>query len=200
MSPALPLIDFGERDVDKWTLRTVVSCNPMYTRAAVISNWPLEHGRRTDGMGAVRQIRKKWSLWATLVVFFVVGLLLIWIPELTPDHGVLKEVSKEIGIAFLTSAILGGSIHVYLERDIAKNAFEGAIGYFLPDDIKEAVRSISGIEWFAEEFSLSVEIQRSGDDLVGATIKIRRLLRNITVPHGNLWVRNRFYRAPCQHS
>jgi len=28
----------------------------------------------------------------------------------------------------------------------------------------------------------------------------RRVELNLEVPHGNLWVRNRFYRAPCRHS
>lgn len=92
------------------------------------------------------------------------------------ETGVLHEV----GIALLISALLGGSIDFYLHRSIAKDAFEGAMGYFLPEEIKESVRFIGSMEWFAVEFSLTVQLEITEDDLVRCTLKTRKLLRNIS--------------------
>jgi hypothetical protein len=130
---------------------------------------------------ALTRFRKQWPLWSALIACALLGLACILIPAIggwTWDHGIIRD----IGIALLTTAILGSTIHVYLERDIAKNAFEGAVGYFLPDDIKEAVRHLTGIEWFAEQFSWTVDIERihGNPHLVKVTTKTRKVLRNIT--------------------
>jgi len=137
---------------------------------------------------ALRAFIKHWPLWSALIACGILGLFLILVPAIYEwkwDHG----VTRDIGIALLTSAVLGATIHVYLERDIAKNAFEGAVGYFLPDDIKEAVRHLSRIDWFAEEFSWTVDIMRTSDpDIVKVTTQTRKFLRNIT--NGPLSIRS----------
>src|SRR5215475_1998699 len=132
-------------------------------------------------MASLKRFWKDRRLWVVLIAFGAVGLALILIPALydwRSDHGVVKE----IGIAFLTTAILGGTVHTYLERALAKDAFEGAVGYFLPPDVKEAVRFISGLHWFAEEFSWTVELDRDERhrDLIKATVHIRKKVKNIT--------------------
>jgi hypothetical protein len=87
----------------------------------------------------------------------------------------------EVGVALLISALLGFSIDFYLRRNIARDAFEGAMGYFLPDDVKEAVRYIGGIDWFAEEFSLTINLQRvEGGNTIKCTIRTRKYLKNIS--------------------
>jgi hypothetical protein len=167
---------------------TILPRDAAYTRAAIISEWSLGSLKHERGsMGILDRLLKKWPLWATLVGFLFLGSILILLPALNDwhwDHGVVRE----FGIAFLIAAILGGSIHLYLEQDIAKDAFEGAIGYFLPPDVKEAVRSISGIEWFAEEFSWTVELENFDTDLIKVTSKIRKYLKNIT--HSPLPIRS----------
>jgi hypothetical protein len=148
------------------------------TRAAIIAEWSSPKSRGADQMWI---FAKNKPLWAVIIICGIVGIILIVLPclgEWVRDYG----VTKEIGIAFLTASILGGTIHVYLERDIAKNAFEGAVGYFLPEDLKEAVHFISSVEWFAEEFSLTVDLEKDEHepDLIKATLNIRRYLKNIT--------------------
>jgi hypothetical protein len=86
----------------------------------------------------------------------------------------------EIGVAALIAALLGFSIDFYLHRSIAKDAFEGAMGYFLPDDIKEAVRYIGAIDWFAEEFSLTINLKKIDDETIKCTLKIRKYMKNIS--------------------
>ena len=54
------------------------------------------------------------------------------------------------------------------------------MGYFLPDDMKEAVRYLASAEWFAEEFSLMVKLEKIDDTSVKCTIKIRKILRNVS--------------------
>ena len=149
------------------------------TRAAILAEWSRDVAQEGDDVNRWKHLWRKWPLWMTLIGFALFGIALILLPVLNEwswDRGVVKE----FGVAFLIAAILGGSIHVYLERDIAKDAFEGAIGYVLPPDVKEAVRFLSGLEWFAEEFSIIMKIERVDGDLVKATVKIRKFLRNIT--------------------
>jgi hypothetical protein len=105
-----------------------------------------------------------------LLTFFVIGLLLI------QQAGFLHDV----GIASIIAAFLGFSIDTYLQQRIARDAFEGAMGYFLPGDLKEAVRYIGSIDWFAEEFSLTVKLEKLPDDLISCSIKVRKFMRNVS--------------------
>jgi hypothetical protein len=123
--------------------------------------------------------RKKWPLWLVLVIFFLLGILLIAVPaalNIERDFG----ITREIGVAFLTASLLGISVDIFLKRGIARDAFEGAVGYVLPAEIKEAVHSLAGIDWFAEEFSLTATLEIVEDDLIRATVKLRKVMRNIT--------------------
>ena len=106
------------------------------------------------------------------MIFLLIGILLM----IVQDRGLWHE----IGVAFLIAALLGFSIDFYLHRSIAKDAFEGAMGYFLPDDIKEAVRYIGAIDWFAEDFSITVNLAKIDDELIKCTIKTRKFVRNIS--------------------
>jgi hypothetical protein len=95
---------------------------------------------------------------------------------LIADSGVFHD----LGIACIIAALLGGSIDPYLRQGLTRDAFEGAMGYFLPDDIKEAVRYMGGIDWFAEEFSLTVKLEKIDNDTIKCTIRTRKYLRNIS--------------------
>src|SRR5215472_595274 len=106
---------------------------------------------------------RKWPLWFTLAVFMAAGTTLIYIREAGFFH--------EIGVALIIASLLGGSVDIYLRQGIAKDAFEGAMGYFLPSEIKEAVKYLGSIDWFAEEFSLTVKLEKMPNDLVSAISK-----------------------------
>jgi hypothetical protein len=122
---------------------------------------------------------KKWPLWLVLAAFFVLGLLCIVLPavhHVQADLGIMRD----IGIALLIASLLGISVDIFLKRGIAKDAFEGAVGYVLPEKAKEAVHWLAGIDWFAEEFSLTVDLKIIKPDLIRTTIRVRKLMRNIT--------------------
>jgi len=104
-------------------------------------------------------------------MFLIIGVLLMLVQAAGFFH--------EVGIAFLIASLLGFSIDFYLHRSIAKDAFEGAMGYFLPDDVKEAVRYLGGMDWFAEKFSLTIKLELEGE-LIKCTLKTRKYLRNIS--------------------
>jgi hypothetical protein len=114
---------------------------------------------------------RKKSLWGVLFVIFLVGILLI-----SATRGILNE----IGSALIIASTLGFTIDTYLRENIVKDAFEGAMGYFLPDDIKEAVRYLASAEWFAEEFSLTIRLEEAEDEMVKCVIMIRKMLKNIS--------------------
>ena len=119
---------------------------------------------------------RKHGLWIVLLLFLIVGILLILVQS--------KGFFHEVGIAAIIASFLGFSIDIYLQQRIARDAFEGAMGYFLPDDLKEAVRYIGAIDWFAEEFSLTIKLETLPDELVRCTIKVRKYLRNVS-PYTN---------------
>jgi hypothetical protein len=133
--------------------------------------------RRTERLAELWH--KKWPLWLVLTAFFLLGLLCIVLPAI---HHVEADfgVTREIGIALLTASLLGISVDIFLKRDIAKDAFEGAVGYVLPEEVKEAIHRLAAIDWFAEEFSLTVDLKIIKPDLIRATIRVRKVMRNIT--------------------
>jgi hypothetical protein len=155
------------------------------SRIAVFSGIRRQFEARTRPVTRLERLvelwQKKWPLWLVLTAFFFFGVLLIVVPSI---HHVEADfgISRDIGIAFLTASLLGISVDIFLKRGIAKDAFEGAVGYVLPVEIKEFVHSIAGIDWFAEEFSLSVDLAiiDKEKDVIKATIKVRKLMRNIT--------------------
>ena len=99
-------------------------------RAAVIAGWPRPENRaRRDDLTPLKPrielLNRLWHqkrpLWVTLALFFLVGFLLILLTS---------GFFHEVGVALLISALLGFSIDFYLRRNIARDAFEGAMGYF----------------------------------------------------------------------
>jgi len=116
---------------------------------------------------------QKKNLWVILSLSFIIGILLLLI---APASGFFHE----IGFAAIIASFLGGTIDVYLQQRIAKDAFQGAIGYFLPEDLREAVRYIGSMEWFAEEFSLTIKLETLPNNLLKCTVKVRKFLRNVS--------------------
>ena len=142
-------------------------------RASMIAAWPRarDRARKESPMSLAPHIaravgwwQRKKPLWITLGGFFLSGVLLIHLWE--------SGIPHEIGVALLISALLGFSIDFYLRRSIARDAFEGAMGYFLPEDIKEAVQYIGAMDWFAEEFTITVKLEKAEHGLIKCTIRL----------------------------
>lgn len=145
----------------------------------MISNSGKAHLTKRQRLAAMW--RRKAPLWSVLSLFSIIGVFLIILPAvaLFDQAGITRELSRDIGIAFVTASLLGVSVDIFLKRGIARDAFEGAVGYILPLEVKEAVHTLARMTWFAEEFSLVVNLNLVEDDLIKATIKIRKMVRNI---------------------
>jgi hypothetical protein len=79
---------------------------------------------------------RRWPLWAVLAIFFLFGVVL----HISFDSIIVHDV----GTAFIIASLLGFSVDAYLKRDLAKDVFEGAVGYILPQKSKRPSTSCHG--------------------------------------------------------
>jgi hypothetical protein len=91
-------------------------------------------------------------------------------------HGILRDV----GIALLTTAVLGFTVDRWLKLDIAVDVFRAALGYVLPDEFRDEVRRISNYKLVAEKHVLIFEIEQLDADTVRAVCMLERIIKNIS--------------------
>jgi hypothetical protein len=89
---------------------------------------------------------------------------------------------KELGIALVTSGVLGLTVDTFLKREFARDVFVAAFRYVLPDPLKEEVRRIMNYKILCEEALIVVKISivDGADDLVKVDMNFERVFRNIT--------------------
>jgi hypothetical protein len=117
--------------------------------------------------------------WAVLGIIFVIGLILIIVPAVrawTWDYGIIRD----IGVALLTTAVLGFTVDRWLKLEIAVDVFKAALGYVLPDEFREEVRRISNYKMLADKHALIIDVTRLDLDTVRATVMLERTVRNIS--------------------
>lgn len=124
-------------------------------------------------------ISGKLPLWVVLVFMACISLALIILPEVrgwTWDHGVIRD----IGIALLSAAVLGFTIDRWLKDDIAKDVFKAALGYVLPEELRDEIRWITGFPSIARKYICHVNIQEIGDGVVKVIIAQEKEIENLT--------------------
>jgi len=109
----------------------------------------------------------------------VLGLGLIAVPHIVGwkwDYGILPE----IGIAFLISAILAGTIDRWFKADFAKDVFEAAIGHILEPELRQEIHWIAGFKWLSIKTRIRLQIDDLNNGVVKVTCDIERELKNIS--------------------
>lgn len=148
--------------------------------------------RRYDNTSAVEAhgetrmtIKGTLPPWAILAAIGAIGLGLLvagnigwgsWKDWPVWAHG----LSRDIGIALLTTSVLGFTVDRWLKLDIAVDVFKAALGYVMPDDFRDEVRRISEYKLIAEKHSLIFDIQPLDQDTVQVIGMIEKTVRNIS--------------------
>ncbi len=126
--------------------------------------------------------------WQILGGAAIVGVAMIAAPRiLLPEStfwSTLVEIFDGIGIAILTSSILGFTIERWLRADLTKDVFLTAIGHHLPNDYREALKAelmrLSAYTFLCEKHILSIKIEPIDGTCVRVTTMVERTMRNIT--------------------
>ncbi len=130
--------------------------------------------------------------WQILLATLTFGLLLIVAPHaaFSPEVHFGWEVghpvtliAEGIGIALVSSGVLGFTIERWLRSDLAKDIILTAIGLHLPDPYRAALRSelirLSGYKFVCEKHILKIKIEPVDANCVRITTLTERTFKNI---------------------
>jgi len=88
-------------------------------------------------------------------------------------------VLEHLGTATFIAAALGLTIDYWLKKQITEDVFRAAMGYELPDELKQEIRFIYGNRILCEDHSQTVTIANLDNGFVTCTVGVERVLRNI---------------------
>ena len=114
-----------------------------------------------------------------LSVMLVFGAAMIIVPPVLEwqwDRGIIRD----FGIAVSITAMLGFTIDRWLKTQIARDVFEAALGYILPQEFREEVARIAGFKFLCERHVAKFQIEDKGGSEVRLTYTIERRLINIS--------------------
>jgi hypothetical protein len=90
-----------------------------------------------------------------------------------------KSGLEHLGTAVFIAALLGLTIHIWLERQLTENVFSAAMGYELPDELKDEIKFVYGNRIICEDHSQSMQIEDLKNGFVRVTIGTQRKFINI---------------------
>lgn len=116
--------------------------------------------------------------WVLIAAAGVLGLGLIIIPEIHAGDIQAGELVQHLGTALLIAAILGVTIDYWFKHQIAKDVFEAAVGYLLPEELREEMRYIYAHSLFCERHIQRLQITTLDDERVVLAVTTERLFIN----------------------
>ena len=125
---------------------------------------------------------KRGQQWGRIVIMLLAGLasvIVIFLAGHLKDHPFWKSGVEHFGTAILIAAFLGLTIHIWLEKQLTEDVFAAAMGYELPDELKDEIREVYGNRILCENHSQSVQIDDLGNGFVSITIGVERKFINI---------------------
>lgn len=116
-----------------------------------------------------------------LIIAFLVGIVLLGAASFVRTVPQVYGVFLGLGTASVTAAILGLAIDRFLKRDLARDAVEVALGYLLPEDIKEEMRWIYHQQFLCREHVQTHHLLLNDDgETITMKVTIQRRLVNLT--------------------
>ena len=111
----------------------------------------------------------------------IIGILLIIIPSLAHLDGLWANIMEGLGIAFVTSAILGSTIEWFFRQRLLEDVFKASVGYILNDELKAEVGAIYNQQILCVKHTQEYNLLpvANNPDLVILHYKIQRDLKNI---------------------
>ena len=87
----------------------------------------------------------------------------------------------DLGTALVIAGLLGLIIDNYLRQRLAKDAVEAALGYVLPDPLKEEMRWVVGLKFLVIDHTAIYDIRfNRGKKTVSMSVEITRKIKNFT--------------------
>ena len=103
--------------------------------------------------------------WVPLGIMLLVGAAMIIGPAVAGwqwDRGVIRN----LGTAVFIAAMLGLTIDRWLKTQIARDVFQAALGYFLPQEFREEVANVARFKFLCERHVAKLHIKDIGDGSV----------------------------------
>ena len=88
-----------------------------------------------------------------------------------------SRVIRDLGTAVFIAAMLGLTIDRWLKTQIARDVFQAALGYFLPQEFREEVANVARFKFLCERHVAKLHIKDIGDGSVQLTNSIERTLK-----------------------
>ena len=136
------------------------------------------------GDSVAKKSKERWSAAeittkAILSGFLILGAVAtVWGGDVPWEW--LRPFLTDLGPAFFTVGLLGLTVDIFLKRQIARDVFNAAFRYVLPDELKDEVLRIISYKFICTDSLLIVSIDPIGNGLVRVNIKIERTAKNIT--------------------
>jgi hypothetical protein len=108
----------------------------------------------------------------------IVGIVIVLLSHFLPWE-TLREITKEIGVAFIVAAILGLAIDEASKRELIRNGFLAAFRYAFPPPLQKEILRIARYRLICERHHWLVKVERINDECVRVTSETRRKIRNI---------------------
>lgn len=121
-------------------------------------------------------------LWIALASLLIAGILLSIIADnwLGWAWAWVPHVAKDLGAGLITAALLGFTVDVFFKREFARDAFQAAFRYVLPEKMRQEAARIIGYKFICQRHYTVVAITEVGDDLVKVQIRTEREIENIS--------------------
>jgi hypothetical protein len=91
-----------------------------------------------------------------------------------------RSLIQELGRGFFTAGILAALVEPFFRSEFARDAFEAAFHYVLPEEFKGEIGKILRNVFLAEQREWKVEIKKMSNEVVEVTTSFESLLRNKT--------------------
>src|SRR3984893_4014275 len=153
-------------------------------RASAFGAWPLAPASKKDAdmdiSGIIARHRDRLVLYRNLLAWAIFGIILICVAHALIDPNIWQEIIRDFGIAFLSAAVLGLTIHGWLESTVVRDVFRAAIGHVLPPELRDEVHWISSFTCIMQRCVCTLDIEDMGNGVVRITEEIDNDIKNIS--------------------
>ena len=130
--------------------------------------------------GKFAKHRDRLALYGGLLFFALLGAFLIFIAHDVIQNSVGREMMRDFGIAFLSAAVLGLTIHGWLETTVIRDVVRAAIGHVLPPELRDEVRWITSFTCIVQRCVCTLDIEDMGNGVVKLTEELDTEIKNIS--------------------
>lgn len=122
------------------------------------------------------------SLYKPPIVMIIVGILGLVIKysiNLPGAKELLLNVSEEIFIAIFIAGLLALTVDTYFKRLLSRDVFEAALGYVLPNSLKDDIRWILDTNFISPKSYIKFDLVKHDANIVDITVSMERYIKNI---------------------